>query len=158
MTFHVQPFEPAHYVQAVPRGSTVYAYAVDPDSEAVALASGYAYSAFLDDALAGCAGLVQNPWPGSARLWAVLTDVGRQHPVFIHRATCRTLLALCDTHKIDRVDVSVIQAFAAAAAWIEAIGRFLMKRGWRPDYLGPWVARKAGPNGADMLRYGYYRD
>ena len=86
--YRVAPFEPAHYVQAVPRGSTVYAYAVDPDSEAVALASGYAYSAFVDDALAGCAGLVQNPWPGSARLWAVLTDVGR-HPASYGPRTAR---------------------------------------------------------------------
>ena len=165
MTFRVEPFQPAHYVQAVPRGSTVYAYAVDPESEGLALAQGYAYSAFVDDRLAGCAGIVQVPWGGSARLWAVLTDVGRAHPIFMHRATCRHLLDLCDKHGINRVDVACVAAFGAAGDWIEAIGRYLIKRGWHADYLDlrtnqprPLIARRAGPDGVDMLRWGYFRE
>ena len=164
MTFTVEAYQPAHYLEATRVIAPERFYHRDPDVDAEGKLRGPAFSGFVDGALAGCAGVLPVPGTGRASLWAVLTDVGRAHPMFVHRAVVRTLVDLADRLGLVRLEAEAVKEFHAGCDWLEAIGQYLIRKGWQPDYFNlkqgrcaPVHAPKAGPGGVDFYRYGWFR-
>lgn len=134
MKTRLVPMEVEHYMQAAP----------GPDSERAAeacLAFGPCFSAFVDDELAGVAGVMIGI-PGVGEGWAAITDVGRRHPFTVHRLTMRTLKTVARDHGLYRVHVDVDATSERNRAWVERMG-------FHPESLMLW----AGPGRTDLVRY-----
>lgn len=134
------PYEVAHYRQVTSGLSPL----VGVTSDEVAWAykhRGVAYTGFVDGEIAGCAGVLVQ-WPGMGEAWAILTDVGRAHPIFVHRVVSRTLREIIVHSRLRRVQADVVAAFAVGRRWVERLG-FEFESAM-PRY---------GPKGEDFVRY-----
>ena len=100
------------------------------------------WEAFLDSESLGEAGLTFPAWAGVAEAWVTLTDLGRAHPIIVHRLVIRTLGEQIAVRKLHRVSADVVREHTIARAWIERLG-------FHPEGL----MLHAGPNGSDLVRY-----
>jgi hypothetical protein len=104
-------------------------------------AGGPAWSGFVDDQLAICAGVII-PWQGLGEAWAAFTPVGRQHPLFCHRSVTRILKDIIRYHRLRRLQADVVLEFSDARRWAESIG-------FHRESLKPL----AGPHGETLIGY-----
>ena len=107
--------------------------------------TGASFSAWLDDGLLACAGLLVPGWPGLGMAWAVLTPLGRAHPVMIHRTAKAHLRAVARQHGLRRVEAKVFPAHRRAVAWIEALG-----------FEAEAVHPRWGPEGETAITYVWF--
>lgn len=145
--YRVDPMKPDDYVEAV----AGLALAVDPwENGQTYCRLGPAYAARVDGRLAAVAGVVF-PWPRRGCPWAIWTDVGRQHPVFVHRAVVRQLRLIVRQTRPRRLDAEVMAGFRAGQRWATALG---LRPEWIDAATGqPGLLRAYGPSGEDMIRY-----
>lgn len=133
--------EPEHYVEAVGTGFPWM------DAESVAwtfMQSGPSYAGFVAGRLAVVAGVAMES-PGVGLAWAVLTDVGRQHPIFVHRTVVRHLRAIVDEYRLRRVTARCVRDFYLARRWVHTLG--FTKEG---------TMRRAAPGGGDFTVYALF--
>lgn len=117
-TREVIPFTTDHYVVAT---AGMHPW---QDAEAAGRlyeTRGPAYSGFVDGELAVCAGVVIL-YPGLGEAWAVVTDLGRRHPLFVTRAVRRGLQQIIRDHRLRRVQADVVTAHTPALEWARAFG------------------------------------
>ena len=136
MPLQIVPYEPAHYLMIAP---AVYPWLDTPGHPAaskiaMAYREGPAYSGLLDGALLGSAGVLI-PWRGLGVAWAVISPLGRQHPVMVHRTVVRALRRIIDEHGLRRVEATVLADTALHARWVEAMGfeREAIMPAWGPE-------------------------
>jgi hypothetical protein len=123
MPVTVRPFLPADYLAAAP---ALYPWLDRPGyPTADRIAQGYlegpAFSGLLDGELIGSAGVII-PWPGFGVTWAIITDLGRRHPVMIHRTVSRHLRMIIETQRLERVEATVLAGAPSHLRWVEALG------------------------------------
>jgi hypothetical protein len=102
---------------------------------------GPAYTGRIDDEIAICAGVLI-PWPGLGEAWAVLSDLGRQHPLFVHRRVARVLRSIIRECHLNRIQCGVDISFSVGREWVERLG-------FRPESVMP----QYGPKGETFVRY-----
>jgi hypothetical protein len=131
-------FEPAHYlaaVRAVP-GDTVATSAARQYLDA-----GPCYTGLVNDDIAAVAGVALLGY-GVGMAWAVVTDVGRANPHFVHRATVANLARVIREHRLIRLEAKVVQEFSLGRLWVERMG-----------FLQEGIHPLAGPSAATMITY-----
>jgi hypothetical protein len=136
--FRIVPMEPAHYAEAA--GSS-FPWQDNLRSGARLIEAGPAFTGFVDGQLAAVAGVVCK-WPGQGDAWAIVTTVGRQHPVFVHRAVVRALRAIVQDKGLRRVTATVVRDWAIARGWVHALG-----------FEKEATMRAYGPQGEDFVQY-----
>lgn len=136
---------PADYVEAT---KGMFPWSDHRKSGEMYAKAGPCFAGFVDGELAAVAGVVLGlvPWGGVGEAWAVLTDLGRAHPLFVHRRVVRALKAIIREHNLHRVQATVLEPFTVGATWCEALG--MVQEGRMPRY---------GPEGETMLRYAWVR-
>lgn len=107
--------------------------------------TGDALSGFIDERLAACAGIM-GFWPGVGEAWAILTDVGRAHPMLVHRAIRDGLRAIMRERQYRRIQADVYRDFEVGRIWA-------VRLGFRKES----VMRAYAPDGKDMVRYVWLR-
>jgi hypothetical protein len=131
--FHLIPYQPEHYLEALGPQA-------DPYAARLYFERGPAWTGFLDDTLLGCGG-VAILHPGVGEAWMVFTTAGRQHPTWMIRAVARGLLHAIRTKGLVRVQADVVAADLKAH-------RFCTKLGFAPESLMPLY----GPGREDFIR------
>ena len=137
--FAIRPYRPVDYVTLM-AGSTALTF-VSPTEAALDYGKHPAFSGFVDDQLAGCAGLVFY-WTGVAEAWAVLGDRGRAHGLFVTRGVRRGLLDLIRLHNLHRVQAKVMAGFEVGQRWITWLG-----------FQEEAVLTAYGPNRETLIQY-----
>jgi len=144
MKLRIVPLEVEHYRQAM--GDSCPWLDVDQAAREH-LSHGPAFSGLIGDDLAACAG-VMIPWVGLGEAWAVLTPLGRQHPMMVHRAILRFLRSIIEHEQLVRVHADAVREFHVARRW-------LLRLGFRKESVmrryGP------GPGHPDFVRYVWLR-
>jgi len=140
MTSHIVPYRPGHY-REITRKLSPFVGIASADAAVLYSKSGAAYTGLVGGEIAGCAGVLV-PWPGVGEAWAILTDVGRAHPLFVHRVVKRTLYEIVAHEKLRRVQADVVAAFDAGRRWVERLG-----------FEFESFMQRYGPNGEDFTRY-----
>jgi hypothetical protein len=135
------PYRAEHYRAATRGGLSPLVGLVSDESADYYASRGVGYTGFVGDAIAGCAGVVTY-WPGVGEAWAVLTDVGRAHPLFVHRSVSRGLREIVASSRLRRVQADVVADFAIGRRWVECLG-----------FEFESLMRRYGPNGEDFARY-----
>jgi hypothetical protein len=136
--FRIVPMEPWHYAAAA---GTAFPWQDNERSGHTLATSGPAFTAFVDGEIAAVAGMVTR-WPGQGDAWAVWTDVGRRHPMFVHRAVVRLLRAVIRDYALERVTADTVREFHAGRGWLHALG-------FRKECVMP----RYGPRCEDFVRY-----
>jgi RimJ/RimL family protein N-acetyltransferase len=136
----LRPLRAEDYVKAVGPVSHIDVW------EAARLVSrrGVGFSGWVDDRLAGCAGLLPL-WPGVAEAWLAPTALGRAYPVFLCRSVRNVLRMAVRDWGLWRVQADVVADHGAGIAFVERLG-------FRPES----VMRRYGPKGEDFLRYAMF--
>lgn len=137
--FEVLPFKPDDYAAIAPpqEGRDLW------EDGATYARHGPAFTGWVDGQVAAVAGvLIYHPGVGHA--WAVWGRLGYQHPMFVHRAVCRNLVNIIQTHDLVRVDADVLKPFQAGRRWATRLG--LKFESEMP---------KAAPRGQDFVRYAW---
>jgi len=108
------------------------------------LGKGPSFSCWVGDHIvaAGGCGI---PWPGLGMAWAVLSDTGRRHPVFVHRSMLRFLSVVARVNRLRRVEWMVLASWEAGREWARRLG--FIEDGLMPKY---------GPEGETCARYVWY--
>lgn len=138
---YIVPYRAAHYREVTRYGLSPLVGLTSDEIADYYAHRGAAYTGMVGDKIAGCAGVVSH-WPGAGEAWAILTDVGRAHPAFIHRVVKRTLSEIIANSRLRRVQADVVAEFAAGRRWVEHLG-------FEFESLMP----RYGPNGEDFVRY-----
>ena len=142
MKLRIVPLEVEHYREAL--GDTCPWLDV-AQAAREHMTRGPAFSGFLGDDLAACAG-VMIPWAGMGEAWAILTPLGRQHPMAVHRAIIRFLRSIIEHESLTRVQADAVAEFHVARRW-------LLRLGFRKESF----MRRYGPDGRDFVRYVWLR-
>lgn len=138
MKVRILPMMVEHYLEAtagVPAWGDLATFARSQ------IDNGPAGAALIDDQLAAVAGVVI-AWPGMGEAWAVLTDLGRRHPMVCHRLVARELRAIIRDYRLHRVQADILRSFQAGRIWASRLG--FRKEG---------MMRRYGPDRADFVRY-----
>lgn len=133
----VVPFEPWHYLEAV---QGLYPWLDHAKAADAYRQAGPAFTLFIEEAIAACAGVCTVWRRGDA--WAIVTDVGRAHPMIVHRTVKRRLAQIIDEYRLIRVQADVVRTFYAGRAWAHRLG-----------FDKESTLRKFGPQGEDFIRY-----
>lgn len=139
--FTVLPMQPEHYVEAVGTG---YPWLDAEQAAWTFTQSGPAFSGHVDGRLAVVAGVAMES-PGVGNAWAILTDTGRRHPMFVHRAVVRGIRAIIADYRMTRVTARCVREFYAARRWVHVLG--FTKEG---------TQRRAAPGGGDFTIYALF--
>lgn len=134
----VVPFTPDHYLAAVKSLPFDFEHAKAAQQY---LEAGPAFTAFVDDQIAACAGVALLGY-GVGMAWAYVTETGRTVPHFVHRATVANLARIIREKRLIRVEAKVVQDFIAGRQWVERMG-----------FLQEGIHPCAGPFGATMISY-----
>ena len=105
------------------------------------VASGTAFSGFLDGRFLGCGGYAM-PWPGVAEVWAWMLPEARERPLLTHGIVKRTLKHLERDKGIYRISCEVRAGNTRAVRWVEALG-----------FKCEGIMYKRGPDGSDFYLY-----
>jgi hypothetical protein len=141
--YRVEPFVASHYVKAVSNLPPLPEFA--PWSIGIkAEAGGPAWTGLVNDEVACCAG-VMLLYSGVGEAWAVMTNVGRQHSLFVHRQVSRILRDIIRHQRLRRVQADVIESFVAGRRWAESLG-----------FTQESEMRLAGPRGETLVRYAMF--
>jgi hypothetical protein len=97
------------------------------------------YSAFVDEQLVACGGVV-NIWPGLAEAWIAVTPLAHTHTTFLLRTAKRYLDDRIQRHKLNRLEAHIREDFILAR-------RFCYWLGFQFNTPLP----KYGPNGETFL-------
>lgn len=83
---------------------------------------GTAFSAMNERHEVVACGGVKPLWAGVGMAWSMLTPAVRAHPFFLHRETLKVLHKVVKTHSLHRVELIVLDEFAAGKKWAKALG------------------------------------
>lgn len=120
-SFQVVPYEPEHYVRAhAALGIPLEAWR-DVAREAAMHTHGPAFTALVDGEVAATAG-VHVGVPGRGECWAIVTGLGRRHPLFVTRHVIRHLRAIIERLELVRVEAVVDAEYWCGRYWVERMG------------------------------------
>lgn len=137
-TFHVEPMTVAAYVEAT-RGQAPWQSAWQAGERRIE--GGPCWEAWAEGEVAAVAGL-ELLWPGVAQAWAVLTDAGRRHPLFVARQMRARLMAAIAKHGLHRVQCDVAAGHVAGYLLVDWLG-----------FQEEGIMRGYGVNREDHVRY-----
>jgi hypothetical protein len=137
---NVAPFRARDYLEAYAAGPCQSIG--DPAGTAEALERDtVGFTGRLQGVVLACAGITVQ-WEGLGVAWAILSPLGRQHPLLVHRAVMRGLEEIIGTHKLRRVECAVARDFLAGRRWVEVLG-------FEPECECPAYL----PDGSTAIRY-----
>jgi len=96
---------------------------------------------FYDNEVLGCAGIIM-PWRHVGIAWALISQKGREHKFFVHRAVKFYLYQYIQRLQLRRVEANVIADLNVARRWARSLG-------FREESM----MIKYGPNGETYMRY-----
>jgi len=105
-------------------------------------ASGPTYTGFVDDKVAGFAG-VMLMWPGVGEGWILGSNLFESNKLWFVRNVKRYLENIMNTHQMHRVQTTVMHGHTELIRLVEFLGMKFEGR-----------LRNYGPNGEDYLIYG----
>jgi len=103
---------------------------------------GPAFTAFCDDRIIGCAGVILT-WPGMGIAWAVFSHDIELYPIWVTRMVRHALHDIIRAFKLHRIELVVLADSKRNGAWARALG-FNRENGRARSYTS---ARK------DVIRY-----
>lgn len=142
----IVPMTESQYIEAA-KHSPPWA---DVRTNAKAHMHGDCLAGLIDDRLAWVAGVMPF-WSFSmpnrvGEAWAILTPLGRQHALSVHRAVIHGLRAIIAERGYHRVEAQVYRDFMAGRIWASRLG--FRKR---------CVLKRRSPDGKDMVLYEWLR-
>lgn len=101
--------------------------------------TGTAYTLRVDGQVVAVAGLIMH-WRHVGELWAVTSSLVTKYPVAFHRAIKLGLEELIETHKLHRVECTVLIGHKVSVKWLNRLG-----------FEIEGIKRKYDPNGNDYF-------
>lgn len=102
---------------------------------------GPAHTLRIDRQIAACYGIAVL-WPGLGEAWAILTPLGKRHPLVVTRAIARALDRTMRLWRLRRVQADVSAMNSSACRWVELLG--FVRESTMPRF---------GPHGETFYRY-----
>ena len=94
---------------------------ITPEAILVQASNGPAFTAVLDDAPIGCAGLVL-PWPGLGMAWMVLSEEMSGHGLWLTRTVKWFLEDMAYTYELHRIEAVALEDSLRNQKWLQALG------------------------------------
>jgi len=99
------------------------------------------WSGFCDGKLIASIGIIV-PYPGLGEAWAVITPLGHQHALWLHRHVKSGILSLSEALKLRRLQATVKANFPEGRRWAESLG-----------FVAEAILEGWGPDGSDYVMY-----
>lgn len=139
----VTPFRAADWLIALPvsvEGDTIGLHVSHEFMARYHERGGPAWTLRVGGEIAACYGVLI-PWDGLGDVWALVTPVGREHPLMVHRAILRAL-SCAGPLRLRRLQADVREDFEVGHRWVRALG--FQRESRMPAY---------GPHGEAFYRY-----
>ena len=123
MTYEVVQYDPKHF-EALAFNKKLFAIQIGkPESDLAGcyVGKGPAFTGLIDGRPVCIAG-VCILWPGCGEAWAILSEEGRMHGLFVHRQVMTRLPEIAREYKLIRIQAAAEKDNKVALSWLMALG------------------------------------